>query len=695
LPGQYNCIDLDGSTAVDLGTDIGVVIGSTPFAVEAGIYVEEGNIGSILSQDGVYDISVVYGVLTVESPGQAPVSAGPNLLMAPGWHQVAVSYDGTAVTLFVDSFTGTSTQFTFAASNANHHLAGSGFNGRIDGIAIFSVPRSQADMVGDTNAPIAQWGARRYFDFSQVPPVDDLNAPLTLPTGINSVLVTPALSTEGNGLAVSFDAGVNPGGNGNDAYTVQAWIRVIQSSPLIDSNIPQANGHQIIFSNTSVGGGGGVALYLAPVAGSSSYNAVAQRGSGSGAAIVQSTALVPLNVWTNIAMTYDPSASSLMVYVNGVASGSTSASAMPATTVSAVAIAGAFATTSPSVFSTFESFQGYTANVAIFTSALSAVQIATYQTTLPTADPTLSALFAMDGAPATNSVTGTPVGLVGDATMADSLDPATAGSLSQFAQAVSPHHAVAGKERSKELGEISAAQIAAFRAEVESRWKAIDMRRELALAMERDLAAMRQRSRAESDFERDRQVIEVAYQGASKAITAGPFHGPGDYVTYHRLDEDWIIVAHGPFRSTPVMRLSRADVTECGAWQLSMAVTILLSLLGLFFGIRAYAGDAATFYQNLRATRGAAVTALFNVLVVEGVTATAIFNIFYGLITGAIWQFLAIGASGFTLVYAIARGLAYIGLQPWGAAVLVAQVGVSLGKILAEWLQRPAGCVFD
>ena len=108
----------------------------------------------------------------------------------------------------------------------------------------------------------------------------------------------------------------NPGGAGNDAYSIQAWIW-LEWPPgvLIGAEVPTS---QAIFVNQPLEHVGGVALYLQYDVELQRYRLASARGNvHAPGSTLFSAATLPFGEWVNIATTYDPASGTLALYING------------------------------------------------------------------------------------------------------------------------------------------------------------------------------------------------------------------------------------------------------------------------------------------------------------------------------------------------------------------------------------------
>ena len=331
-----SAVQFSGNAYIDCGTGLSLG-GGTPFTIEAWIYPTSVDSTTIICR-GTSNGDIEYFWVLVDGylqffMGTQAISCSPIVLNT--WQQVAVTYDGTNATLYVNGVQGaqrpSSTPAAIAFANTvigatwvdfaeGSPIIEDTFKGMIARVAIWNEYRDLDQIVADS----VQWEAHRLvsttgdpndpdpavvssnshllalFDFSSMPAVEASgnNVPFTFKGGAEYAVCIPGLSL--NGTSAYADCGNNPllSFAGNAQYTIEGWFSPQNISPdLTPTIVSKLND--------------GVAAEYQVVLGSSqlwAYRSVAPT-------ILKAPPVLKNNEFYHFASTYD--GSTQCVYLNG------------------------------------------------------------------------------------------------------------------------------------------------------------------------------------------------------------------------------------------------------------------------------------------------------------------------------------------------------------------------------------------
>lgn len=225
---------ISGAASWGLGTPA-ADFGSAPFSLEAWVMPEEaGATATILTQSDVFWFGVEQGVLTAGWSGHDGL-IGVTPLAPNTWCYVAVTYDGTNLTLFVDGAQDAQVAAFSSPVPAGPCQAGSGDNDSpmdLWSLAVYDYARTSdeeaaAPWLDVTPTP----GLVAFYDFSIAPPTETTGAGLNVVPnqGATAETIAPAVYLDGQSSVGLEDA---PGVNG--AYTLSVW------AALDNTDLPQS-----------------------------------------------------------------------------------------------------------------------------------------------------------------------------------------------------------------------------------------------------------------------------------------------------------------------------------------------------------------------------------------------------------------------------------------------------------------------
>jgi hypothetical protein len=688
-----------------LGTTIGVPLnGSSPFTFEAWVQFASVAQGNIISQDGVYAIGVLGGQITVEIEN-APLAVASNPQITPldttNWHFIAVTFDGGTLTIYIDGLLSAQTAFGLSqfASSANPHLAGAGLAGYLGSIQLFNFAKTTDEIAGDpwTLNPSASPAPVALFDFTQAPPQDRLHlVALNTTAGVTGVLLTPCIAVNGAAyLRLPEEDEVNPGGQGDDPYTLQAWIYLAEPT---DESLTQLGSlvplMQVVVANNDLVGARAVALAISYLPSSREFQLAAQRGAWSDSPVLVSNISGGLaaNTWLNVAVTYDGSV--LTLYAGGAEVGSTTASALLPPFSSAVTTIGAGLNGSDGTYATYAPFDGFIANVCIWSQALTSSQVAGNQNTLPSIPTTgLVGLFRFAEPVIINAVTSNPTGCIAEPILM-AVSTAITGAIAD--DRVSLSGPTLGLTQTYSSSSDVMERVAQLRASVDFVEIAAAADANLKSALDADISLLDARGRRTGlQFVQSRIVSHYHRAGVRGISQAAP--GGAGVVLAHRVGDEIWFLWHDPKQSVLIGRHAAADVDSCMTWYVSVASTIIINVLYLVFmvPISAISNQLTTWIQTQLQQNGGlmnAIRALFSNT--PGTMAMiTVFSVLYeySLLSSLMWTAVT-NLTWWGLTRLIAMAIA--SCVTWQARVvdMAAALVTAVLQVVYVWQQRPSGC---
>ena len=323
-PYQFAVLLLDGNGTSESAGQLGVKIdGTEPFTIDAWVKPEDApGKRTIMAQKDGFAFGIDGQSLYFNMAGYPAVYCLMNndAVSPREWMHLCVVYDMSGVLLYIN---GVSDAYTAISGKGSYKeepvIFGQNFQGMIRQVRIFHCALTAEQINGymmstDLSDETFQKSLAAYFDFSQIPAVERIKqGSIVLKETAEQQLVFSGISFEGNSfLTIDDEPQINPAGNGNDSYTVQAWFFL---------NPNEFEDRYTIFANGDVSGVAGMSLFVERI--NNGYYIKALRGSGTQKddIIVSGDAVSP-EQWTNVAVTYD--VDTMKLYVNGKISGSVS-----------------------------------------------------------------------------------------------------------------------------------------------------------------------------------------------------------------------------------------------------------------------------------------------------------------------------------------------------------------------------------
>lgn len=673
---------------------VGVALnGSVPFTITAWVKAQSGNDnGEILSTGASgFNFYVLLQTVVVSIPGFPRLqSDGRTNPVTPGvWHYLACVFDGSTLQLFIDGVL--DSQATISGvpqpDTGGNIVMGLRLQGSLNSVRVIAQALSAPAVLEAMFQPDPDQVYAANFDFTLNPPRDTSghNLPLNLVGAVATLAVSPGAGLLTNAYCQPIhDNDVNPGGGGNDAYSIQAWVWVERPTASLsaDGLVPAG---QAIFVNQSLNETSGVALYLEFDTTTQTYRVASLRGDITVAANrLLSQSAVPFGEWVNLATTYDPGSNQLSIYINAVLDAqSGSFPAIPAIAESDLLIGGAMISDQPSAAWTL---QGFIQSVDVWTRALTQAQVEQWQNDYPVLEDGLAAHYDFSNALTSNENTGNPVGMTTRAVVAD-----------QLASGLAASQAVGASERkevpvSSHYKQLPPEDMAKLRASI-SFADVPDLEGLLARAKQRELsndlsllvpAAMVPNLKARLDAEWTR---------VSTLIRERPLE-LGFLITYHIIDGEHVLIHHTPVRSTVVFRASREVIDDCTMWRIRLIFTILMGMLSVFGVTAALTAKATQFIQTRILGNAALMRAIGNIP--PSLTAAGLFTIIGSLYSfGVLWALIKIVLTSMGW-WALAKLLVKILVKFFGAAIAIAETIVSLVIAVAQVIiviaKQPANC---
>lgn len=676
----------NATTASSLGIPLN---GSQPFTVTGWAkFSSLQDASDILIKSGVFRFGVQGHQVYTEITGFPGLwSDGiANPVGQDSWHYLAVVFTGYQLQLYIDgnldSQAGVSGQGT---DNTNPYVIANNLQGKLSSVRVYNSALSAGAVLEAMLQPDPAQAYVADFDFSANPPVDRSgnNLPVTLNGNAKVLRVVPAVGLNTSAYCQPIrDDSVNPGGAGNDAYSIQGWIWLENPAATLgaDGIIPVS---QAIFVNQALDTPSGIALYLQYDTTANLYRLASLRGAtGVAGNILTSQGTVPYNEWVNVATTYDPASTSLSLYINGqLDSTNANFAAIPALATPDILIGGAVLSTQPSCVLTL---QGYVQSIDVWSICLSAAQVLQWQDGYPIQEPGISAHYAFGFALPRNEVNGQPIGLADLATMATQTKTAGTGT------ALPP---IRRYGATQPVAQLPPEIMAELRQGI-SFANAPNLDELLEAAMQKELSAdlhhivpaelvPKLRSRLAGEWSRVRHLMRERPQDLRFVIT------------YHQIHGDHILIHHTPVRSTVVFRAPLDSLDACTMWRISVIWTIVSGLLSIF-GIT---GALTTKVQQFIQQRIFQNQALMLVMKLRApITAVELFLIMKAMHSyGVLWPLIKVILTSMSW-WALGRLLVKIIVKVFGTAVAVAETIASLVVAVAQLIyvmtQQPAGCPF-
>lgn len=320
-PYQYAVLRLDGSGTASCAAQTGVKLdGTQPFTVDAWVRLEDGIVKkTIVSQKDGFSMGIDKNRLFFNMVGYPTVySSGKNGTVAIGqWVHLCAVYNLSAVTLYIDGISNIYTAVSgTGVQKDTDYIFGEGLRGDLRQVRIFNRALNTDEitawlMDSDLSDEDYKKSLAAYYDFSQLPAAERIESRnITLNNTAEQRLFSSGAVFSGNSfLSIDKEPNINPAGQYNDSYTVQAWV-FMKPNEFAD--------RQTIFANGDVNGVAGMSLLIDHE--EDTYHVKALRGSGpqEDTVVVSADPVEPYR-WINVAVTYG--IDTMNLYVDGKLSG--------------------------------------------------------------------------------------------------------------------------------------------------------------------------------------------------------------------------------------------------------------------------------------------------------------------------------------------------------------------------------------
>lgn len=581
---QYSAMSVQPGDEYFIEPDPAISLtGQSPFSITGWIRVPtasplvNSNVvmtgAAILSKGRALGIVVTGGCLAVTSDGYELVVASEPLPVG-SWHSFAVTfsptYSGTAasglLTLYVDGAvqaqksewfpSGPSPEdvgWTVGGNSTGYASDSAGANFDLLYLAFWNSAEDSLD--GQWQPPAPGPSLLACLDFS-AGAVQDISGNGFTGNFLPPVWYTPGLLLE-NGAAMPspLDA-LNPGGEPGAAYTISAWVNA--QAPVPD----------MVSTTLTLLSNGPFAVALLYNEETSSFTLSASLGV---TPVLSQTSFNP-NEWHHVAITCDGSTVSL--YIDGVPSGSGDFVTEVPMGTPAVLIGAQSSTSNTGPQSLFK---GTVQALALYNTALTSVEVATYMTTPPVGVAGLTAFYDFMTADVFNLATGNPIAFLnnvhlGETNMLSSGVPSTNLRVVPSARSLGPVQEL--EEMAKDLKVdtsvrpesklASASQIDGYVADFENLLRRLRIPEQMRL-----LLAAKGRKNLYAGFHLQNQLGTGFLPGAITVERQG-----AEYVYYHYTRKG----------REEVMRDSINQYDACTAWYISVgcsALTLLLSVMGV------------------------------------------------------------------------------------------------------------------
>jgi len=681
----------NASTAIELSIKLN---GSVPFTVSAWVKVQSvQDAAQILTKGDVFAFGVQGKSLYVAINGFPTLisNGSTNPITQDEWHYVCCVFTGSMLQLYIDGNLDTQAGVSGSgADNSNAFFMANNFQGSLNSVRIFDTALSAGAILEAMFQPDPTQQYVANFDFTLNPPRDTSgnNLPLTLNGNAVTKSVAPAVSLLTNAYCQPInDGSVNPGGAGNDAYTIQSWVWIERPTASLTEQGLVPDG-QAIFVNQALDAASGIALYLEYDSAASAYRAASLRGNiGNSSNILRSVNTIPFGQWVNIATTYDPATVTLAIYINaGLDVIGSSFPAIPALPTPSILIGGAIIASQPSAG---WALQGYIQTVDIWNIALAQAQIQQWQNDYPVMEDGLTAHYDFSNQLTSNENNGAPVGLSTRAVIASQSanaipSPTAAAIHTSEKRAAAPHDAPYAQLPADEMAKIRAGITFA---------DIPDLDKLLEAAMRRDLQAHLPLLLPEAMVPQLQSRLEDEWQRVRKLVRERPLE-LRFLITYHKIDGEHVLIHHTPVRSTVVFRASLDVLDDCTMWRIRIIWTILMGMLSVFGVTASLTNKALQFIQTRILGNAALMRAIGNIP--ASISAGGLFTIIGALYSyGVLWPLIKIVLTTMGW-WALGKLLVKILVKFFGAAVAIAETLVSLVIAVAQLIivitQQPQNC---
>ena len=651
--------------------DIGIKLnGTQAFTIEA--WVKFNGLcenTQIISKEGEFSLGLTGHLVTFELTGYPPVMTDSDSLQisTEEWHYICVSFSGSNAQIYIDGKLQVQQIIQGSPASTNNPIQiGANLQGLIQRVVILAQSISTEVILEHMfNIPNPS-ETQAFFDFSVNPPLDKSSHTwqLSLQDGAQVHSEIPVTVLEDTAYVQPIrDDTVNPGGNGNNPYTIQTWINTTTSSS-----------NQAVFVNTTNVADSGVSLWLYYDKTLNALQLKSTHGTFNGVDdTVTSTTTLNTDEWYNIACTYD--GTTLSLFVNGTLDSSLSITTPVTLTSNEMLIGASIQDGRPSGA---YSWQGYIQSMYIWERALSESEITTFMTTSPIQDTGIKAIYSLDIAPARNMVTGSPLGLCDGADM-DVLK-------SNKPQSLSPQFISQSNEEEIYQSILSEQELQNFRNSLEFE----DIQVQLQKAKEQDLDGRIKEFIPNKNLDEAHKLIgkrwdEVIHLSKTEPLKIGT-------IQWHRHNEYDVLIHHTANFSQEVYRVSADTLTPCTMWKISLVWTMFSGLMSIM-GITTSITTKVKGFINTRVLNNQPLMTVIGNNLNER-NATGLFIALQALHSyGVLWPLIKMALKSFGW-WALGRLLIrlasnFVGA---GAAATIAALIVAVAQIIIVLTKQPAGC---
>jgi hypothetical protein len=623
----------------------------------------------IISKEGEFSFGLTGHLVTFQIEGYPLVTTDTESLQigTEDWHYICITFSGSNVILYIDGQLQIQQIITGTSPSTNNPIQiGANLQGLIQRVLVIPQAISSDIILQHMFNPPSPSETKAYYDFSVNPPTDQSSNKwqLTLEDGVKVYSEIPATLFSDTGYVQPIrDDTVNPGGNGNDPFTIQTWINVTTNYP-----------RQAVFVNTTNVADNGISLWLYYDDTVDALKLKSTHGIFNGVDdTVTSTKTIKTDEWYNIACSYDGTVLSL--FIDGVLDTSVNISTPVNLTDNQMLIGSSIKEGRPSGA---YSWQGYIQNIYIWDRALTQDELLNFMTASPIQDNGIKAIYTLDIAPARNAVTGTPLGLCDGADM-DVIKANTLQSISNI-----PSTQLSEDDVYKPL--LNETELQSFRDSLEFP----NIQDQLQEAKKQDLDGRIKAFVPYQELEKAHKLIGKKWDEAIHIAKTEPLKL--GIIKWHRYNEYDVLIHHTSNFSQELYRVPADSLSICTMWKINLIWTIFSALLSIT-GITARITDKLQSFINNRILQN---QPLMTVIVnnINAMNATALFLIIKSLHSfGVLWPLtkMALKTLGW---WALGRLLIRIAsyFVGAGAAATIAALVVSVAQLIYVITQKPSSC---